>query len=224
MVTLVNIMVMNGRLTSFSFHVNGPWNIQGQSHEWGQRSRSHIIPSIQPMHSLFISHQSVQSFLRYGQNSLTFKKHIQNFLRKSAKIIVSNKTSPKSNQVMTMMRAIKLPRSVVIVWVVLTLLCRQQIFANRCNSRDLGPRSRKVIYRSVWVTCELQIIWLTMNTNDWFSVELSYGLACLVQSGNHIIWQLWVFIPYPMNSISSEEGMLPRWLTFKQSVVRQLSF
>ena len=110
MVTLVNIMVMNGWLTSFSFHVNRPshswdkaisdsdldistprwrswvwskgkviqsaqyhikslrlhshqsdqnflresyfeiwpWNIQGQGYEWGQRSRSHIVPSIQP--------------------------------------------------------------------------------------------------------------------------------------------------------------------------------
>ena len=133
MVTLVNIMVMNGWLTSFSFHVNRPshswdkaisdsdletprsrswvwskvkviyseprillirflfiwyqsdqlflrysymyfeiwpWNIQGQGHEWGQRSRSHIIPSIQSMHFLFVSHQSDQPFLRYGQNSV----------------------------------------------------------------------------------------------------------------------------------------------------------
>ena len=27
-----------------------------QGHEWGQRSRSHIVPSIQPMHFLFVSH------------------------------------------------------------------------------------------------------------------------------------------------------------------------
>ena len=106
MVKVVNIMVKNGWLTSFSFHVNWlshswdkaisdsdletlrsrsrvwskgkvtqlaqypinlllfishqsdqqslrytyfeiwPWNIQGQGHEWSQRSRSHIIPSI----------------------------------------------------------------------------------------------------------------------------------------------------------------------------------
>ena len=118
MVTLVNIMVMNGWLTYFSFHVNQPyhfsdkvisdfdleistpgsrswvwskgkiiqsaqnhissfnfhftsirptihesyfeiwpWNIQGQGHEWGQRPWSHIVPSIQPMHFLFVSHQ-----------------------------------------------------------------------------------------------------------------------------------------------------------------------
>ena len=134
MVTLVNFMVMNGWLTSFSFHVNQPshswdqaisdpdleistprsrswvwskgkviqsaqyhiilthfvfvshqsdqqflrksyseiwpWNIQGQGHEWGQRSRSHIVPSIQSMHFLFVSHQSDQPFLIYGQNSV----------------------------------------------------------------------------------------------------------------------------------------------------------
>ena len=136
MVTLVNIMVMNGWLTSFSFHVNRPshswdkaisdsdleistarsrswvlskgkviqlvqyhinslcfhfnlfsfhinqtnnswgryfeiwpWNVQGQGHEWGQWSRSHIVPSIQPMHFLFVSHQSDQPFLRYGQKN-----------------------------------------------------------------------------------------------------------------------------------------------------------
>ena len=128
-VTLVNIMVTNRWLTSFSFHVNRPshswdkaisdsdfetprsrswvwskgtviqsaqypinlllishqldqqflrysyfeiWpcNIQGQGHEWGQRSRSYIIPSIKPMHFLFVSHQSDQPFLRYSQNSV----------------------------------------------------------------------------------------------------------------------------------------------------------
>ena len=128
-VTLVNIMVMKGWLTSFSFHVNWPshsWDKaiadpdletprtkswvssngkiilsvqypinllpfhftsirptipkiqlfrnltlkQPRSSEWGQRSMSHIIPSIQPMHFLFVSHQSDQPFLRYGQNSV----------------------------------------------------------------------------------------------------------------------------------------------------------
>ena len=131
MITLGNIMVMNGWLTSFSFHVNQP------SHSWDKtisdsdfetpRSRSwvwskgkiiqsaqypinlpalhfasirpknpeiqlfrnltlknprsmswmrskikvtYIIPSIQPMHFLFVSHQSHQPFLRYGQNSV----------------------------------------------------------------------------------------------------------------------------------------------------------
>ena len=158
-VTLVNIMVIYGWLTSFSFHVNWPshswdkaisdfdreistpgsrswvWskgkviqsaqyhinslrfhftsirptipeielfrNIQGQGHEWGQRSRSHIVPSIQPMHYLY---------------------------RKFAKRKVSNRNSPKSNQVITMTRAITLPRFIVIRWVVLTLSCRQANF------------------------------------------------------------------------------------------------
>ena len=142
MVRLVNIMVMNGWLTSFSFHVNRPsqswdkaisdsdleistprskswvwskgkviqlaqyhinlphfhftsirpiiwpWNIQSQGHEWGQRSRSHIVPSIQSVHFLYVSHQSNQLFLRYGQNSvwpkscLTLKKTHPKFLKK----------------------------------------------------------------------------------------------------------------------------------------------
>ena len=137
MVTLVNIMVKNGWLTSLSFHVNRPisdsdleistprsrswvwwkgkviqsaqyhinsprfhftsirptipetsyfeiwpWNIQGQGHEWGQRSRSHIVHSIQPMHFLFISHQSDQPFLRYDQNSVWPWKNTSEILKK----------------------------------------------------------------------------------------------------------------------------------------------
>ena len=112
MVTLVNIMVMNGWLTSFSFcdleistprsrswvwskgkviqsaqyHINSPRfhftttisaiskfdletskvkvmrEVKGQGHI--------LFPSIQPMHLLFVSHQSDQPFQRYGQNSV----------------------------------------------------------------------------------------------------------------------------------------------------------
>ena len=130
MVTLVNIMVMNGWLTSFSFHVNRPshfWDkaisefdleisIPGsRSWVWSndkviQSAKYHInsirfhftsirptIPGIElfrnltmkhprsrswvgskvkvtycnqyPTDALFVSHQSDQPFLRYGQNS-----------------------------------------------------------------------------------------------------------------------------------------------------------
>ena len=66
-------------INSFPFHFTSirqtipeielfwPWNIQGQGLDWGQRSMAHIIPSIQPMHFLFVSHQSDQPLLRYGQ-------------------------------------------------------------------------------------------------------------------------------------------------------------
>ena len=79
MVTLVNIMVMNGWLTSFSFHVNRP------SHSWDKaisdsdletpRSRSWVWskvkviysePSILLIRFLFIWYQSDQLFLRYS--------------------------------------------------------------------------------------------------------------------------------------------------------------
>ena len=130
MVTQVNIMVMNGWLTSFLFIVNRPphsWNkaisdsdletprsrswvwskgkvIQSaqyhinslpfhltsirptipeielfknltlnhpKSRSWVRsKVKSHIVPSIQSMHLLFVSHQWDQSFLRYGQNSV----------------------------------------------------------------------------------------------------------------------------------------------------------
>ena len=78
MVTLVNIMVMNGWLTSFTFHVNRP------SHSWDKaisdfdlkistpgsrswvwsRARSYNRPSIILTQFVFISHRSDQQFLR----------------------------------------------------------------------------------------------------------------------------------------------------------------
>ena len=142
MVTLVNIMVMNGWLRSFSFHVNRP------SHSWDKAisdsdleistpgSRSWVwskgkviqsaqyhtnslhfhftsirptIPEIElfrnltfkhprsrswvrskvnvkyctqyPTKALFISHQSDQPFLRYGQNSVWPWKNTSDFLK-----------------------------------------------------------------------------------------------------------------------------------------------
>ena len=219
MVTLVNIMVMNGRLRSFAFHVNRPphswdkaisdlklqgqghgcgqrarsynqpiiilthlfishqsdqqflkysyfeiwpWNLQSQGHEWGQRSRTHIVPSIQPMHFLFVSHQLDQTFLRYGLKCLTLKKHIRIFKNKIAKITVFNNTSPESNQVMTVTRAIKLPGFVVIWWVVLTLSRRQANFGNRCHSCYLGSRSWKChpvhFLRHIYSLCQISQI------------------------------------------------------------------
>ena len=78
MVTLVNTMVLNGWLTSFSFHVNRP------SHSWDKAisdsdlkistprssswvwSKGKVIksPSIILTHFVFISHQSDQQFMR----------------------------------------------------------------------------------------------------------------------------------------------------------------
>ena len=88
--------------------------MKGHGRKCGQRSRSHIIPSIQPMHFLFVSHQSDQPFLRYVKNSVwLWKKTIQVFFFKFAKITASNPTSRKSNQVITMTRAIMLLQFVV---------------------------------------------------------------------------------------------------------------
>ena len=188
MVTQVNIMVMNGWLTSFLFIVNLPphswdkaisdsdletprsgscvWSkgkvIQSaqyhinslpfhftsirptiseielfrnltlkhpRSRAWVRsRSISHIVPSIQPMHFLFFSHQSDQPFLRYGQNSVWPWKNISKFLKK---ICQSNSFQQNFSEISSgnnMTRVTKLPRFVVIRWVVLTLSCRQANF------------------------------------------------------------------------------------------------
>ena len=151
MVTQVNIMVLNGWLTPFSFHVNRPipeiklfqtltLKLQGQGHGCGERSRSHIVPRIKPMHFLFVSHQSDQPFLRYGQNSLTLKKHIRKFV----KITVFNIISPKSNQVITMTRATMLPCVVVFRSVVLALLRRKFLLID-ATVGTLGQGQGKVI-------------------------------------------------------------------------------
>ena len=54
------------------------WNVtlkNQRSRSWvTSRSRSHNLPSIQPMHLLFISHQSDQPFFRYVQFSVWPKK------------------------------------------------------------------------------------------------------------------------------------------------------
>ena len=78
MVTQVNMMVTNGWLTCFSFHVNWPsdsWDKAisnsdletPRSKSWvGQRARLYSQPIILLIHFLFISHQSNQQLLRYS--------------------------------------------------------------------------------------------------------------------------------------------------------------
>ena len=98
-VTQKSIMIMNDPLTSLSFHVNlpfHPWDkvvstsylanarsslqMQGQAHRWGQGSGLHIWHGIRPIHFLFVSRQSDQTFLRYGQCSNTAIKSCDNLI------------------------------------------------------------------------------------------------------------------------------------------------
>ena len=78
MVSQVNIMVMNGWLTSFRSLSTGcpipeiklfqtlTLKLQGQGHGCGQKARSYNRPSIILTYFLFISHQSDQQFLRWS--------------------------------------------------------------------------------------------------------------------------------------------------------------
>ena len=78
MATQVNIMVMNGWLTSFrSLSIGRPipdiklfqtltLKLQGQGHGCDQRAWSYNRPSIILTHFLFISHQSDQQFCRWS--------------------------------------------------------------------------------------------------------------------------------------------------------------
>ena len=83
-----------------------PWKIQGQAHEWGQRSRSNSCPSIEPMYFFLISCQSDQPFLRYGQLSVSPWKNTFKILKtKNCSIhhfqqacwVPSGLTTPKQN-------------------------------------------------------------------------------------------------------------------------------
>ena len=78
MITLINIMVMNGWLTSFLFHVNRTFHSwdkaisdsdletpKSRSWMWS-KGKSYSQPSILLTRFLFISHQSDQQFLRYS--------------------------------------------------------------------------------------------------------------------------------------------------------------
>ena len=99
---------------------------------------SHFVPSIQPMYFLFVSHQSDQPFLRYGQNSVwpwntdIFRRICQNNS--------FNRMSSKSNQVITMARATKLPRFVVIRWVILTISRRKAFWMKLIHVSKMGLR------------------------------------------------------------------------------------
>ena len=123
----------------FSFHINQitipqysyfeiwPWQIKGQGHGWGQRSRSHSSPSIQSMYLLFISHQSDQPFLRYVQKSVWPWKNTSEILEENLL-----KTELITEFLQNLIRWWPWPEEysyqVVIGWVVITLSCRQANF------------------------------------------------------------------------------------------------
>ena len=98
----------------YSYFEIWPWNIKVRGHGWGQRSRSLSSPIIQPMHLLFVSHQSDQPFLRYVQWSVWPWKNTSEICKEKLAIKVCNKIPPKSNQVISMARGIWLPSFVVI--------------------------------------------------------------------------------------------------------------
>ena len=188
MVTLINIMVLNGWLTYYSFHVNRSFYSWDKaisdsdleisttgSRSWMrskgkviQSAQYHInslrfhftsirptIPEIELFRNLTLKHPRSMSWVRskvkvtyctqyptdvfpirftsigptipeiWPKYCLTLKKQIRIFLRKFAKIKVSNRIS---NQVITMTRTIKLRCFVVILLVVLTLSRRQANF------------------------------------------------------------------------------------------------
>ena len=159
MVTQVNIMVMNGWLTSFSFIINRPphsWDKaisdsdletpRSRSWVWSkgkfiQSAQYHInslpfhltsirptIPEIKLFRNLTLKHPRSRSWVRSKVKVTYWTQYPTNALPFRAKITVFNRISPKSNQVITMTRATKLPCFVVIRWVVLTLSRRQANF------------------------------------------------------------------------------------------------
>ena len=104
-------------------HPRSRWNIQGQG-------QCHILYPVSNRCTSFSFHINRTNH-SWDRVKIVFdlEKTHPNFLKKFAKITVFNSSAPKSYQVITMTRAIKLPHFVVIWWVVLTLSRRQ---ANLC--------------------------------------------------------------------------------------------
>ena len=131
------------QLTSFSFHINQTNNsrdtaistfdletskVKVMSEVKGQ---GHILYPVSNWCTSFSFHIN-RTNRSWDMAKIVFdleKNTNPKFLKKFAKIIVFNWSAPQSNHVITMTRAIKLPRFVVIRWVVLTLSRRQ---ANLC--------------------------------------------------------------------------------------------
>ena len=62
----------------YSYFEIWPWKFQGQGHEWGQRSRSHRIPSIQPMNFLFHINRTNHSW-DMAKRMFDLEKHLRNY-------------------------------------------------------------------------------------------------------------------------------------------------
>ena len=112
-VTLVNVMVMNRWLTSFSFHVNR------LPHSW-IKAISDSDLKIPRSRSWVRSKVKVTYNIQYPTNALP--------LRFTSIRPTIPEIWPKSNQVITMTRAITLPCFLVVQWVVLNLSRRQTNF------------------------------------------------------------------------------------------------
>ena len=124
------------QFTSFSFHINQTNN------SWDRAISKFYLATSKVKVMSEVKGQKVTYCTQYPTDALPFrftsirpsipeiwpKYTSETFKRKFAKITVSNRTSPKSNQVITMTRAIMLPCFVVIRQVVLTLSCRQANF------------------------------------------------------------------------------------------------
>ena len=102
-----------------------PWNIQGQGHEWGKKVKVTYCTQY-PTDALPFRFTSIgQPFLRYGQNSFWPWRNTSEIFKQTT---IFDRIFPRSSQVITMTRAIKLLRFVVIGWVILTFSCRQPNF------------------------------------------------------------------------------------------------
>ena len=131
------------QLTSFLFHINQTNNsgdrailkfdletskVKVMSEVKGQ---CHILYPVSNQYTSFSFHINRTNH-SWDMAKIVFdlEKTHPNFLKKIsfAKITVLNRISPQSNQIITMTRATKLPRFVVIRWVILTSSCRQENF------------------------------------------------------------------------------------------------
>ena len=133
-----------------------------------------------------LSQQSKQPFLRYDQNSVRpWKKHIRNYLRKFAWITVSKNTFPKSNQVTTMTRAIKLPRCVVMSGSSF-IVQKSKFSLINCTAVTLCQGHWKVIQ---YISPDLHILCSKYLKFSWYSFDVAAADAAVADAADATNWK-----------------------------------
>ena len=134
----------------YSYFEIWPSKIQNQRHGWGQRSRSHSWPRIQPMHLLFVSRHRINHSWDLSNSVWPSKNTTAILKKKNNQKILFNRIPPKCNQVMSITWG---DMAKNLYWLdewLLLYRADKQIFVNQSYSCDLDSRSRKKVIQYIF--------------------------------------------------------------------------